>query len=752
MRKFLAALAFLLTGVVVSAQTPAPLASFDVARIQRATVLVMQTQTVDGIAQITCVSSGTLVSPDGLILTNAHGTVRNANCPGDSLIISLSVREGEPPVPSFRAAIAQTDAGLDIALLRINAEVNGQPVAPNALSLPFVELADSDSVRLDDTIYVTGYPGIGDDTVTTLQATIQGFNAEPRGGERAWFKFRGTSDSGDTTGTMSGGGAYNRDGYLIGIPTTAPLARTIDTANCIQIQDTNGDGLINSTDSCVPLGGSINALRPSNFAEPLLLSAQLSLTVSRPDASQVLTGLPPTITNLFFAPAVNNGMPTTVLNSLPAGTSSLYLFFDYDNMTPETVYELRVAVNGSTNPVFSLPPVRWSGGQRGLWYIGLTGQPLPNGELSFSLLVNGVPAGEPRILRVGGVTEATPTFRSINFLLTASGDNQSMFGNGYILGIGSTVEAQFTYDNMQNGLEWTGIWYYSRREFARTTGVWEDGPNGTHSTAIQDAGGLPPGQYRLELYIGGTLSAISDFTIAGAREGIRPRVFSNERFTVANSDDEARTANRVGAITTTISTLYAVFDWEAIAQGTLWQMRWSVDNRVFYDSVAPWSLAENGAAYLTRLSTPTAIPDGRYKVELLMNGILLRSIEVEVGIGQLPLDLFRDSEGVLLRGTVIDADTRLGVPDVTIFILSEQYSVVDFKALANQVYAMTTTDRNGFYQFSQLLAFGVPYSLIITADGYLPITADGLVVHDGSNPDQPATANPLEVDIYLTRG
>lgn len=731
--------------IVCLPSAQAPTAEFDVARIERATVLVMQTRIVDGVAQISCVSSGTIVSSDGLILTNAHGTLSNANCPGDSLIVSLSVRSGEPPVPSFRATVAQTDAGLDIALLRVNAEVNGQPVLPENLSLPFVELADSDSVRLDDTVFVVGYPGIGDDVVTTLQATVQGFNAEPRGGERSWLKVRGVGNDSDIPGTMSGGGAYNRAGLLIGIPATSPLARTVDSANCIQIQDTNRDSLINSSDACVPLGGSINALRPSNFGQVLLRSAQLGLAVKKPDGFASQSGLPPQVSRLFFAPSVNNGMPTTVLSSLPAGSSSVFLFFDYANMTPETVYELRVTVNGSTSPVFSLPPVRWSGGESGLWYIGLVGQPLPNGELLFALLIDGQLATEPRAIRVGGAAEPIPMFRSVAFLLT-DGDQQT-FGNGYILGVGSTVTAQFTYDNMRDGLEWTGIWYFNGVELEpRVGGIWQTGSsNGSQSTSFNVPSGLLPGRYRLELYIAGTLSALADFTVAGARQDIRPRVFSNARFTVASNDQEALVSRRIVSVTNAVQNIYAVFDWETLAPGTLWQMKWSVDDRVFFDSVTPWALAENGQNYITKLSAPTAIPDGRYKLELLMNGILLQSLEVEIGIGQLPLDLFQDSEGVLLQGRVIDSDSRLGVPDVTIIILSEEYSVVDFTGLAEQVYTSTVTDRNGRFQFSQLLSFGVPYSLIITADGYLPVTTDGVEVDE-------TTENPLERDIYLIRG
>src|SRR5450432_3341124 len=85
--------------------------SFDLSRVEQATVFIMQA-TGGPQPTITCIGSGTLVSRDGLILTNAHNTVPNRNCPGDTLIIALSVRIDEPPVPIYRADIAQADPGL----------------------------------------------------------------------------------------------------------------------------------------------------------------------------------------------------------------------------------------------------------------------------------------------------------------------------------------------------------------------------------------------------------------------------------------------------------------------------------------------------------------------------------------------------------------------------------------------------------------------------------------------------------------
>ena len=91
----------------------------------------------------------------------------------------MSIQLDEPPVPKFRAEIAQADAGLDIALLRITRELDGRLIEPQSLALPFVELADSGSVNLDDTIMVAGYPSFGNDAVTVTKGTINGFVAEP---------------------------------------------------------------------------------------------------------------------------------------------------------------------------------------------------------------------------------------------------------------------------------------------------------------------------------------------------------------------------------------------------------------------------------------------------------------------------------------------------------------------------------------------------------------------------------------------
>lgn len=743
----LAVVIWLLAGPAIAQDSDA-VSGFDLERIKRATVFVIQTRDLPGGPAVTCVSSGTLVSRDGLILTNAHSTVTSADCAGTQLTIALNTRDTSPPIPAYRAEILQSDAGLDLALLRITREMDGRQVDPATLALPFVELADSSTVSLDETLTIVGYPNIGNDPVLALRGTVQGFTFEPNADTPAWLKVRTDVASGENiTGTMSGGGAYNRQGELIGIPTTAPLSRQDVGAICRFIEDTNGDGLINNADSCVPTGSAINALRPSNFARPLIRSGSLGLTVeklSEPPAQFEATLSAPSIGNLFFAPFVTSasGMPTTVIERLPTGSDSLYLFFDYANMTPTTVYELRVTVDGNISPVFSLAPVRWSGGHRGLWFIGSSGQPWPDGLYEFTVLVDGVAAAPTVSISVGGPPDSVPTFRNIAFGLL---EGDRMFGFGYVLATGQTVNAEFGYANIPLGTPWVALWEFDDREFLRTEAVWDEAePNGAETIALTSEMGLPEGRYRLSLYLNNRLSALSEFIMIGTRVDAFPRIFSSARFTVAASPQEALTAPPVNSVTDRVPAVYAIFDWERIALGSIWQMRWSVDDVVFYDQAVPWRGGNSGQNFVTLLSGANGVVDGTYRLELLINRVPQVSIEMDIGIGQLPIDLLAQPDGVTFRGILLDADTNQGIAGASVMLLGEQYSVEDFVYRGDQLFATTTTDREGRFQFNRPLTYGTPYSIIINARGYLPLTADGFEMADN-------TPNPFEMQIYMTR-
>ena len=340
----------------------------DIDRIKRATVFIYQGKSVNNDLVIKCVSSGTLISADGLIITNAHSVLPGRQCDGDQLIVSVNVDLSEQPIPKYRAEIFSANEGLDIAILRIARELDGRPIAKGGLPiLPFADIGNSEVVSIDDNMIVAGFPDFGNRPVAITRGTVTAFIAEPISRVASWFKTRA-----EIPGTMSGGGAYNSAGLLIGIPTNAPFGGLAASATCRYIDDSNQDGLVNSSDTCVPTGDFISTVRPISHAQSLIRRARHNLNVDIVSAPADIPSPinPPRVSRLFFAPSVADATPSTVVGSMPNNASSLYLFFDYDNMTAESVYELRVTRDGIPDTTFSLPPVRWSGRESGLWYIG----------------------------------------------------------------------------------------------------------------------------------------------------------------------------------------------------------------------------------------------------------------------------------------------------------------------------------------------------------------------------------------------
>lgn len=251
---------------------------------------------------------------------------------------------------------------------------------------------------------------------------------------------------------------------------------------------------------------------------------------------------------------------------------------------------------------------------------------------------------------------------------------------------------------------------------------------------MQDAGGA----FRL--------ASTADFILAGAQEGAFARIFRDIHYATADSDARALTAPAATSFSAGLERMYVVFNWERIRPGTLYTVRWLVDGDPFFEQTLPWAGAESGDGFLLRLVSNTGIPDGTYSVELLVSRILFASQSVRVGIGQLPIDRFAEAVGVQLQGRIFDADTGVGISGATFVVITEEFSAADFTRdwLQTQVYAIAVTDRSGRFFIDRPLLSAVPYSVHITAQGYLPISADAFRVSDA--------AGTLDLPIFMTRG
>jgi S1-C subfamily serine protease len=325
--------------------------------------------------------SGTVVDASGTILTNFH-VVENVPelCDYDHLVISLTDHSDRPPSPTYLGQVHAIDPVADLAVVRISSGLHGESVEPD---LPFIPVGDSDSVALGDSMRILGYPGIGGETITFTEGKVAGFLADAEHGDRAWIKTAATIAGGN-----SGGTALDQAGRLVGVPTQARAGEGAQVVDCRIIEDTNGDGEVTQDDSCVPIGGFINGLRPVNLAAPLLARAGTSGPIAvedlaiRPPATPEPSDEPPVIRSIVFSSGVgDDGGPIDTVVSLPSASPGLCGFFDYENMVDDTPYDLIWTIDGEVSEQASVQAARWSGGASGTWYVCATGDQdaLPDG-------------------------------------------------------------------------------------------------------------------------------------------------------------------------------------------------------------------------------------------------------------------------------------------------------------------------------------------------------------------------------------
>lgn len=161
--------------------------------------------------------SGTIISPSGYILTNYHVA-------GDLTLrrhyewhaISMTDAEftDQPPEFYFWAQYVAGDPTHDLALLRIVEWFDEEPVAEDFV-FPHVTVGDSNRLLPGDPITIVGYPGISGSTVTLTSGTMSGWLGEDfEQGGKQWIKTDGKIAHGN-----SGGGAFDFEGNLIGVPT-----------------------------------------------------------------------------------------------------------------------------------------------------------------------------------------------------------------------------------------------------------------------------------------------------------------------------------------------------------------------------------------------------------------------------------------------------------------------------------------------------------------------------------------------------
>ena len=157
--------------------------------------------------------SGTVISPNGYILTNYHVISDDDGNVQPFTRVSFTEDKYGAPIPRYIAEYYDGSEALDIAILQITHDRNGDRVSPS--NMRSMTIGHIDDIFRDDELDVWGYPYTGGDTINATQGVISGFTGEDQESNgQAWIK----SDASIARGN-SGGAAINEEGILIAIPT-----------------------------------------------------------------------------------------------------------------------------------------------------------------------------------------------------------------------------------------------------------------------------------------------------------------------------------------------------------------------------------------------------------------------------------------------------------------------------------------------------------------------------------------------------
>jgi len=330
--------------------------------------------------------SGSLISEDGLILTNNH-VIDTSLFEYDALGVALTERSDQPPTLTYLAVVLARDPALDLAVIRIESDLQGNPVSQK---FSFIHFADSNQVEIGDSLQIWGYPGIGGETITFTEGAVSGFSLERGIDGRAWIKTDATIAGGN-----SGGMGTNENGDLIGVPTIVTSgSETGQTVDCRALADTDRDGDIDSDDSCVPVGGFINALRPINLALPLIEAVFEGREYSEGAQTEIQENYDSSgarFSKLLFSDGVTeDDQPTQFWYALPPESTLICAFWDYEGMANGVTWSSYWFFNGELDEGGSTADQSWGGGESGNWWLCLSDERgLSDGVYEVALEVEG---------------------------------------------------------------------------------------------------------------------------------------------------------------------------------------------------------------------------------------------------------------------------------------------------------------------------------------------------------------------------
>lgn len=184
--------------------------------IQKLSRSTVKLYTVDDSFNVIAMGSGTIVNSNGYILTNFHCVGENGRLYNSQGYVAIAITDDikKNIQPQYIAQYRSGAEDLDLAVVKIVADINWNLLNAADLNLIPAKITDSDTVELGDEINILGYPGVGGETITYTAGRVSGFIDEDNDSVIDWIKTDAVVNHGN-----SGGTAVNGNGEMIGVPT-----------------------------------------------------------------------------------------------------------------------------------------------------------------------------------------------------------------------------------------------------------------------------------------------------------------------------------------------------------------------------------------------------------------------------------------------------------------------------------------------------------------------------------------------------
>jgi S1-C subfamily serine protease len=169
--------------------------------------------------------SGTIMNEQGYILTNYHCVADYYGLYNSEGYVAIALTDDVRvnSQPQYFAQYRSGNEALDLAVVQIVEDINGNRVSAADLKLMPAKIGNSDELNMGDEINLLGYPGVGGETITFTAGKVSGFIDDNFDDEIDWIKTDAIVNHGN-----SGGTAINNKGEMIGVPTAKQVGVDAD--------------------------------------------------------------------------------------------------------------------------------------------------------------------------------------------------------------------------------------------------------------------------------------------------------------------------------------------------------------------------------------------------------------------------------------------------------------------------------------------------------------------------------------------